>query len=117
MKLVKESLNEFHQTGDPLKSLNIGKHGIDNHMFSAYETLIKNGIKVKFPKVDSDTLHLVNRHGIEMALVKKLPFIWDIYVEYNDDDIPLTDLSFQDALDNILNIDNDWIRESSEGYD
>jgi len=32
MKLVRESLNEFHQTGDPLKSLNLGASVLYNEI-------------------------------------------------------------------------------------
>jgi len=112
LKIVKESLNEFERGFEPKRALGIGKYAnIDRDILSAYEALKERSINVDFPKPYSKELKLINRHNMSMTLEKSFSSIWALFVKHKDNNIPLSDLSFDDALDNIEHINYHWLQD------
>ena len=68
MKIVRESLNEFHQTGDPLKSLDIG---IDNITIPVMAVILRGNSHFNSP---AKIIHIENeeeKRGFQNILDKK----------------------------------------------
>jgi len=97
MKIVRESLNEFHQTGDPLGSLKIGAlEEMRGHVFPSYDKLV-NYILSILPlilgttKIPDDILHSNNekythdRYINEQYWSKISDFLIDYGITVNDE--------------------------------
>lgn len=103
-KLVKESLNE--KRGNTIESSPLKK---------LYQAFSDDGIELDEDELDEDSngFWAENKNGVRAFITPAGDdFYFDILVQGMSEDIPITDIQFNDVIDIFDDLDEDWLKEN-----
>ena len=111
MKLVRESLNEFHQTGDPLKSLELGKYS--NFVFKVKNILLEclhemSITNPRYKNIEKEVTFIYSNNWIVIHFPDTYHNVSSVLHECLNFSRDINAYSYYDRIRDILDKENLW---------